>query len=61
MLGIGGTGVVTVNQIISTAAFIEEKKVSDKKSLIRITESLSLVIKSWKHSTQYTGLTRFLI
>ena len=27
MLGIGGTGVVTVNQIISTAAFIEEKKV----------------------------------
>mgnify|MGYP001168935756 FL=1 len=41
--------------------FIEEKKVSDKKSLIRITESLSLVIKSWKHSTQYTGLTRFLI
>ena len=27
MLGIGGTGVVTVNQIISTAAFIEDKKV----------------------------------
>ena len=27
MLGIGGTGVVTVNQIISTAAFIENKKV----------------------------------
>ena len=26
MLGIGGTGVVTVNQIISTAAFIEDKK-----------------------------------
>ena len=27
MLGIGGTGVVTVNQIISTAAFLENKKV----------------------------------
>jgi len=27
MMGIGGTGVVTVNQIISTAAFLENKKV----------------------------------
>ena len=41
--------------------FIKEKKVSDQKSTIKITESISLVIKSWKHSTQYTGLTRFLI
>ncbi|MCH1525454.1 MAG: MFS transporter [Candidatus Actinomarina sp.] len=41
--------------------FIEEKKVSDEKSLIKITESISLVVKSWKHSTQYPGLTRFLI
>ena len=41
--------------------FIKEKKVSDQKSLIKITESISLVIKSWKHSTQYPGLTRFLV
>ncbi|MDC1070838.1 MFS transporter [Acidimicrobiia bacterium] len=41
--------------------FIKEKKVSDQRSTIKITESISLVIKSWKHSTQYTGLTRFLI
>ena len=41
--------------------FIKEKKVSDQKSLIKITESISLVIKSWKHSTQYQGLTRFLV
>lgn len=41
--------------------FIKEKKVSNEKSTIRITESISLVIKSWKHSTQYPGLTRFLV
>ena len=41
--------------------FIKEKKVSDQKSIIKITESISLVIKSWKHSTQYPGLTRFLV
>lgn len=41
--------------------FIKEKKVSDQKSLIKITESISLVIKSWKHSTKYPGLTRFLV
>ena len=41
--------------------FIKEKKVSDQKSLIKITESISLVIKSWRHSTQYPGLTRFLV
>ena len=41
--------------------FIKEKKVSNKKSTIKITESISLVIKSWKHSTQYPGLTRFLV
>jgi UMF1 family MFS transporter len=41
--------------------FIKEKKVSNEKSTIKITESISLVIKSWKHSTQYPGLTRFLV
>ncbi|MDA8652941.1 MFS transporter [Candidatus Actinomarina sp.] len=41
--------------------FIKEKKVSNKKSTIKITDSISLVIKSWKHSTQYPGLTRFLV
>ena len=41
--------------------FIKEKKVSDQKSTIKITESISVVIKSWKHSTEYVGLTRFLI
>ena len=41
--------------------FIKEKKVSDQKSSIKITESITLVIKSWIHSTQYPGLTRFLI
>ena len=49
--------------IFSLPAFIfnKEKKVSNEKSTIRITESISLVIKSWKHSTQYPGLTRFLV
>lgn len=41
--------------------FIKEKKVSNEKSTIKITESISLVIKSWKHTTQYPGLTRFLV
>ena len=41
--------------------FIKEKKVSDQKSTVKITESISVVIKSWKHSTEYVGLTRFLI
>ena len=41
--------------------FIKEKKVSNEKSTIKITESISLVIKSWKHSTHYPGLTRFLV
>jgi len=41
--------------------FIKEKKVSNEKSTIKITESISLVIKSWKHSIQYPGLTRFLV
>ncbi|GIS42443.1 MAG: hypothetical protein Ct9H90mP15_04830 [Candidatus Neomarinimicrobiota bacterium] len=27
LLGIGGTGVVNVNQIVATAAFLENKKV----------------------------------
>ena len=38
--------------------FIKEKKVSDQKSSIKITESINLYISSL---IQYTGLTRFLI
>ena len=41
--------------------FIKEKKVSTVKSNIKIYESITIVIKSWKHSTKYPGLTRFLI
>ena len=41
--------------------FIDEKKVSTIKSNIKISESLTIVIKSWKHSRKYPGLTRFLI
>jgi len=41
--------------------FIREKKVSTVKSNIKIFESLTIVIKSWKHSTKYPGLTRFLV
>ncbi len=41
--------------------FIEEKEIGKSKSTIKITEAISIVIKSWKHSTQYPGLTRFLV
>ena len=41
--------------------FIDEKKVSSLKSNIKISESLTIVIKSWKHSRKYPGLTRFLV
>src|SRR5210317_2460032 len=41
--------------------FIEEKIVSTEKIKTSILNSLSIVIKSWKHSRKYEGLTRFLI
>ena len=41
--------------------FIEEKFVSAEKVKISILSSLNIVIKSWKHSRQYKGLTRFLV
>ena len=41
--------------------FIEEKITSKEKVKISILNSLNVVINSWKHSTQYTGLTRFLV
>src|SRR5210317_2081415 len=41
--------------------FIKEKKIGEKKSTIKVTESISLVIRSWKHSKNYPGLTRFLV
>ena len=41
--------------------FIEEKIVSSKKIKTSILSSLNIVIKSWKHSREYEGLTRFLI
>ena len=41
--------------------FIKEKKIGEKKSTIKVTESISLVIRSWKHSKKYPGLTRFLV
>ena len=41
--------------------FVEEKFVSAEKVKISILSSLNIVIKSWKHSRQYKGLTRFLV
>ena len=41
--------------------FIEEKIVSSEKIKTSILNSLNIVIKSWKHSREYEGLTRFLI
>ena len=41
--------------------FIEEKITSKEKVKINILNSLNVVINSWKHSRQYTGLTRFLV
>ena len=40
--------------------FYCEKSIS-LKSNIKISESLTIVIKSWKHSRKYPGLTRFLV
>ena len=41
--------------------FIEEKKFNINKASVKFRESLYIVIKSWKHSREYKGLTRFLI
>ena len=46
---------------LPTFFFVKEKKISSIKSEIKLSESLLIVIKSWKHSRQYKGLTRFLI
>ena len=41
--------------------YIKEKKLTDIKSEVKISDSLMIVIQSWKHSRKYKGLTRFLI
>ncbi len=41
--------------------FIEEKKFNINKVSVKFRESLYIVVKSWKHSREYKGLTRFLI
>ena len=41
--------------------FIEEKKFNIDKVSVKFRESLYIVVKSWKHSREYKGLTRFLI
>ena len=46
---------------LPTFFFVKEKKLTSVKSEIKLSESLVVVIKSWKHSRQYKGLTRFLV
>ena len=46
---------------LPTFFFVKEKKLTSVKSEIKLSESLIIVIKSWKHSRQYKGLTRFLV
>jgi UMF1 family MFS transporter len=41
--------------------FIEEKKENLGNSNVNVLSALTIVFKSWKHSTQYQGLTRFLV
>ena len=41
--------------------FIDEKILSSKESRISILQSLQIVYKSWIHTRQYEGLTRFLV
>ena len=41
--------------------FIEEKKESLGDSKVNVLSALTIVFKSWKHSMQYKGLTRFLV
>ena len=46
---------------LPTFFFVKEKKLTSIKSKIKLSDSLLIVVKSWKHSKQYKGLTRFLI
>ena len=46
---------------LPTFFFVKEKKLTSVKSEIKLSESLVIMIKSWKHSRQYKGLTRFLV
>ena len=46
---------------LPTFFFVKEKKLTSLKSKVKLSDSLIIVIKSWKHSTQYKGLTRFLV
>ena len=41
--------------------FIEEKKENLVDSKVNVLSALTIVFKSWKHSMQYKGLTRFLV
>jgi UMF1 family MFS transporter len=41
--------------------FIEEKTENLKNSKVNVLSALTIVFKSWKHSMQYKGLTRFLV
>ena len=41
--------------------FIEEKKENLVDSKVNFLSALTIVFKSWKHSMQYKGLTRFLV
>ena len=41
--------------------FIEEKRENLNNSKVNVLSALSIVFKSWKHSLEYKGLTRFLI
>ncbi len=41
--------------------FIEEKKENLGDSKVNVLSALTIVFKSWKHSMQYQGLTRFLV
>ena len=41
--------------------FIEEKKENLGDSKVNVLSALTIVFKSWKHSMQYKGLTRFLV
>lgn len=46
---------------LPTFFFVKEKKLTSLRSEIKLSESLIIIIKSWKHSRQYKGLTRFLV
>ena len=41
--------------------FIEEKKENLVDSKVNVLSAFTIVFKSWKHSMQYKGLTRFLV